>query len=47
MKKRYKLKRWVKETLIIMLVFAIGLLAVFSLCARAEQVNHSEVYYEK
>lgn len=47
MKKRYKLKKWVKETLIIMLVFMIGIFAVFTLCARAEQINHNEVYYER
>lgn len=46
MKKR-KLKKWVKGLMIIIVVYIIGLIAVLSLCDRAEQINNSnEVQYE-
>ena len=39
MKKR-KLKKWVKGLMIIVVVYVIGLIAVLSLCDRAEQINN-------
>lgn len=47
MRKR-KLKNWVKDLIVITILFAVGLVAVLSLCERAEQINKSNgVYYEK
>ena len=40
MKKR-RLKRWVKVTLTIIVIYTIGIGCILLLCERAEQINRS------
>ena len=46
MKKR-KLKRWVKNLIIIIIVYLVGIGCIFAMCERAKQINYSEGYYER
>ena len=42
-KKKYKLKMWVKELLLISLMFAIVLVATFGFIDRMEKINNGEM----
>ena len=48
--KKMRLKKWVKELLIILVISIIGLVTMFSLYERAEQINRQHVnnhsYYD-
>ena len=46
-KKRYKLKMWVKELLLIALMFAIVLVATFGFIDRMEKINNGEMNEQK
>lgn len=45
MKKR-RLKKWVKELLIIIVIFIIGFGCIFAMTERADQINRSMNYVE-
>ena len=42
-KKKYKLKMWVKELLLISLMFAIVLVATFGFMERVKKINSGEM----
>lgn len=44
--KKLRLKKWVKELLVVSIIFIIGLVAVFTLCERSEQINRGVNYEE-
>ena len=44
--KKLRLKKWVKELLVVSIIFIIGLVAVFTLSERAEQINRGVQYEE-
>ena len=45
MKKR-RLKRWVKDLIVISLLFVFVLCSVFLLCENAEKIDERNIYYE-
>ena len=44
--KKLRLKKWVKELLVVSIIFIIGLVAVFTMVERAEQINRGVNYEE-
>ena len=44
--KKLRLKKWVKELLVVSIIFIIGLVAVFIMVERAEQINKGVQYEE-
>ena len=43
MKKKRVLKKWVKVTLAILIVYSVGLICVLGISARAEQITKAQV----
>ena len=46
MKKR-RLKKWVKDFIAMSIIVLIGVLSIFAMCERAEQLDNMVVSYEK